>query len=113
MTYRSKASIGEEGMKFDDDKLQIYQGFTSYFPQAISSVTKLSQFGAKKYAWGNWRHLDDAYHRYSDAMMRHHLLEDEVIDKESGLLHITAVAWNAMARLELFLTAEDKKDDKD
>ena len=50
-------------------------------------------------------HVKDGQKRYTDAMSRH-LLQDlsgEVYDQESGLHHATAVAWNALARLELTL----------
>ena len=55
-----------------------------------------------------WEAVPDGQIRYSDAMGRHIL--DEAVDglwddKEggSGELHATAVAWNALARLELII----------
>ena len=71
----------------------------------MESVAALSTFGASKYAWKGWESVPDGYNRYSDALVRHLIKEGkgEVLDDDSGLSHATAVAWNALARLELML----------
>ena len=100
-----------EGTKFDDHKVQVARGVLHYFPRAIEYVARVSQFGSKKYAWDNWRHLDEGLQRYTDADARHFIQESyEENDIDSGLLHAGHHAWNALARLELLLTPENNND---
>lgn len=94
----------EEGMKFDGEKAPAMRGLIEYFPLALNEVAKVSGYGAQKYAWKNWVHVDDGVNRYSDALMRHILAgASESHDDESGLMHAAHAAWNALARLELIL----------
>lgn len=99
----------ELGAKLDKGKPCVFQGCLSYFPRAMESVAALSTFGANKYAWKGWESVPDGYNRYSDALVRHLIKEGkgEVLDDDSGLRHATAVAWNALARLELLLKEEE------
>lgn len=92
-------------IKYDGGKAPIFRGCISYFPKAMAAVATVSAFGASKYAWKGWENVDDGYNRYSDAMVRHLTYEGEgeVLDPDSGLLHAAHAAWNALARLELFL----------
>jgi hypothetical protein len=49
---------------------------------------------------------------YQDALARHLLdraIEGEVNAKDGDLLHRAQLAWNALADLEKFLIAEEKK----
>lgn len=92
----------QEGRKDDSKKIPVVRGFLEYFPNAIAAVAEVSKFGATKYDWGNWRHVDNGVERYTEALGRHFIAENE-IDPESGLAHAAHTAWNAMARLELML----------
>ncbi len=95
----------ETGVKYDGGKAPVFRGVLAYFPNALKAVAEVSNFGAKKYDWGNWKGLEDGYNRYSDGLGRH-LLAAEIegeTDSESGLLHDAHAAWNALARLELRL----------
>ena len=95
--------------KFDQDKSPIIRGVLHYFPLALNNVAELSAFGAKKYDWNNWEGLPDARQRYTDALGRHLLAEAKdpyARDPESKVYEATAVAWNALARLELLLREE-------
>lgn len=97
----------EGGAKLDAGKSPVLQGFMNYFPLAISAVSDVSGFGARKYTWGGWRSVEDGENRYGDALMRHIIYESHgPLDKDSGLLHAAHAAWNAMARLELMLRKE-------
>jgi len=72
---------------------------------------ELGTFGATKYTRGGWQSVPDGINRYTAAMGRHHLLESidaSSIDPETELLHATAVAWNALARLELILREQEQ-----
>lgn len=95
------------GRKDDTGKPPVVKGFMAYFPNALAAVADVSKFGASKYDWGNWRHVDNGVERYTEALGRH-LLQDGV-DSESGLLHAAHTAWNAMARLELMLQERNNK----
>jgi hypothetical protein len=96
-------------VKYDAGKPPVFRGTIAYFPRAIQAVAAISAFGATKYAWAGWRHVPDGLNRYSDAMVRHMLAEAEgqVVDNDSGLLHASHCAWNALARLELILQEKD------
>lgn len=89
------------GRKLDSNKPLVVKGFMQQFPKAIAEVSRVSEFGALKYEWGNWRYVDNGVERYTEALGRH-LLEGGV-DIESNLLHAAHAAWNAMARLELII----------
>lgn len=101
-------AAGQPGAKLDAGKTPIYQGVLDYFPRAVEAVASLSAIGAKKYSWKGWKKVSDGVNRYGNALVRH-------ITKESiegpmdadGFLHATAVAWNALARLELILRARE------
>lgn len=99
-------------MKHDTGKAPIARGFARYFPRAIAAVADVSQFGFDKYKeWGGWKKVGDAFNRYDDAHGRHDLAKQrgETIDPESGRLHLSHRAWNAMATLELYLIEEEAK----
>lgn len=104
-----------EGKKYDTGKSPVFQGVFQYFPRALLAVGDVSRYGANKYSLAyndiNWARVDDGFSRYSDALGRHLIGEfkDGPIDPESGCYHAAMVAWNALARLELLLTEENKK----
>lgn len=98
-----------EGARKDDaGKATLLRGGLAYFPKAISIVSAVSHFGATKYAWNGWRHVPDGFSRYSEAMVRH-LVEEgatDILDADSRLPHIGHTAWNALARLELWIAEQ-------
>lgn len=74
------------------------------FGTALTEVAAVGTFGAKKYSRGGWQTVPDGENRYTAALLRHLLKENsELYDEDIGLLHAAAVAWNALARLELIL----------
>lgn len=97
------------GVKYDQGKAPVVQGFLHYFPRAIKAAAEISRYGKEKYeveyADAGWRSVPDGVNRYTDGDGRH--LVDEAIDglydPESGLLHAAHHLWNAAARLELML----------
>ena len=97
----------EPGAKLDRGKI-MPRLILHDMSRAISAVSGVGTYGATKYTEGGWRHVNKGFERYTDAMMRHLLKEGvEMIDQESGLLHAAQVAWNALARLELLLSAAE------
>lgn len=96
------------GKKFDQNKPKIGD-MMAHFSQALWKIAELDTYGADKYGADNLFKVENGYRRYTDAALRHFLLETvEETDKETGLHHAVAVAWNALARLEILLrTRED------
>jgi hypothetical protein len=97
---------GKPGAKLDAGKVSVTRGCLHYFPRALTAVAELSGIGAKKYSWKGWEKVPDGVARYSDALGRHELrIEGDFNrrDGDTGVLEATAVAWNALARLELIL----------
>lgn len=101
------------GAKLDAGKPKIVKGCLHYFPDALAQVARLSEIGAKKYSWKGWQHVDNGVERYTEALMRHLVLEDvEEFDVDllvrtgDEVKHAVSVAWNALARLQLILTKE-------
>lgn len=80
------------------------------FSRALSAVTDVGTFGARKYTPNGWRTVPNGVERYSEAMVRHWLAEAQGIesDPDSNLLHAAHLAWNALARLELMLIEQKR-----
>ena len=98
------------GAKVDAGKI-LADDILSQFPRALWTVCELGTIGASKYTLGGWQHVEDGERRYANAQMRHKLKEwmGEEIDEETEVLHATADAWNALARLELILRRQEKE----
>lgn len=87
-----------------DDSGKPISGALLDFSRALTEISKLLTFGAKKYSRSAWLKVANGRERYTDAMIRHMLLENiEVKDPETQISHDVATAWNALARLELRL----------
>jgi hypothetical protein len=101
------------GTKYDQDKLQ-YSLIPSY---ALEQIAKNLTVGLKKYKErDNWKKVQGAEQRYLDALYRH--LEahrrGELYDTDSSvpdMLHMAAVAVNAMFLLEFMLDPKLKQKD--
>lgn len=99
------------GRKDDAGKAPVMQ-FLRQFPNAIEYVSRISEYGHKEYGkdiedqekWDNWKYVDNAEFRYTQALGRHALEKDGSKDLKSGFLHIGHAAWNALAVLEKKLT---------
>ena len=102
------------GAKLDAGKAPVITGVVQYFPRAVLAVANLSLKGATKYSWRGWHDVPDGEKRYLDALGRHlamEAIEGEVDSAwtDGDVLHATADAWNALARLELILERREKK----
>jgi len=97
----------DPGAKLDSGKPDA--SLLGYFGKALLEVSRVGTFGAQKYTRGGWQEVPDGINRYTAAMMRHFLQENEnAYDDELGVLHAAQVAWNALARLELILREQKK-----
>lgn len=98
-----------DGVKYDTGK-PLVGTLCRIFPNALLEVGKCIEFGTHKYPEvDNWQRVDDAFNRYQDAMIRH-LLKHNIgkeFDEETGLLHLSHMAWNALAILELYTRSKE------
>lgn len=93
----------QEGIKYDSGKLRLAEMMQD-FRESLSAVCRVWEFGADKYEKSNWKYVDNAVDRYTNAMLRHLIAEsDQQLDPESSLRHAAHVAWNALARLHFLL----------
>jgi len=83
----------------------VFSGVLKYFPNALKEVAKCSKAGNDQHHPDKPLHWDmnkskDEY----DALTRH--LIDHTINPidDDGMLHLTKVAWRALAGLERYLT---------
>lgn len=94
-----------EGTKCDWGKPKLRQGLLEQFPLACIAVAVLSEYGAGKYSWNDWKEMDEVEERYGEGELRHAVLQyiQGEKDKDSPFLHDTCEAWCALARLERHL----------
>jgi Domain of unknown function (DUF5664) len=97
--------IGEEGVKLSPEKAPIFT-YCNQFKNAIEQLALRSKYGHDKYKetdadWRNFARVPNADFEYSNAEFRHALGLGN--DKESELDHLTAAAWNAVARLQIYI----------
>ena len=90
------------GVKLDAGKNDLGLVIGS-FSSALIDVGKVGTFGANKYTRNGWQSVDNALDRYESALLRHYFQykEGEINDPESGLSHLSHLAWNALAILSL------------
>lgn len=71
--------------------------------EALEVVVDVLEFGAKKYAPGNWRRMENWRERYSDALWRHFIAyqQGEYLDPETKLPHLAQLACNSLFLLAL------------
>lgn len=115
-------------VKFDQDKIPIIRGVFMRFPRALAAIAKVSLTGCQKYGVPvddtSFVNVPDGFGRYTDALGRH--LHAEItkgpINTEKGgllppegveILHAAQVAWNALARLEIWLAEQEKSNGKE
>ena len=83
----------------------VFSGVLKYFPNALKEVAKASKAGNDQHHPDKPLHWDmDKSKDEYDALTRH--LIDHTIDPvdTDGILHLTKVAWRALAGLERHLT---------
>ncbi len=87
----------------------IFSGVLRYFPLALAAVSRVSKAGNDKHNPGeplHWSREKSTDH--GDCIVRHQI-EFDKIDEETGEYHAAAVAWRALAQLELLEEAKQKK----
>ncbi len=84
------------------------------FARALWEISKVGTYGATKYTDNGWMEVVDGDKRYDDAKMRHWLKEKmgEKCDKDTNLTHLAHEAWNALARLDLYIRETENEQRK-
>lgn len=85
--------------------IPVFSGVLKYFPNALKEVAKCSKAGNDQHHPDKPLHWDmDKSKDEYDALTRH--LIDHTINPidDDGVLHLTKVAWRALAGLERYLT---------
>ena len=88
--------------------MPVYSGVLKYFPNAIKEVSKTSKAGNDQHHPDKPLHWDMSKSKdEGDALVRH--LIDHSIDPvdDDGQLHLSKVAWRALAMLERYLTKNE------
>lgn len=101
----------DPGAKLDNGKpdLDLVLGD---FSRALEEVGKVGTFGAAKYSKSGWLEVPNAISRYSSALLRHFFSgKNEERDRDSNLLHLSHLAWNALAILELTLRKQNENEE--
>ena len=79
----------------------IFSGCLRYFPNALAAIARLSKAGNDKHNPGEPLHWSRGKSNdHGDCLVRHQMDFDQ-IDPETGEYHAVAVAWRALAQLEL------------
>ena len=82
----------------------VYSGVLKYFPEALKEIAKCSLAGNEQHHADKPLHWDkNKSNDNEDALVRH--LIDHSVDPvdDDGILHLTKVAWRALASLEIYL----------
>ena len=97
--YMDGHTAPPQGVKHDQGK----PDYTLLPMDALEEVVKVLAHGAQKYSRDNWRHV--AAERYHQAAWRHRVAHTrgDLIDEDSGCLHLAMEAANALIALQLHL----------
>lgn len=109
MAYRPELNVA--GAKDDSAKVDLTL-ITEDMARALLEIAKVGMFGMSKgYPRGGWIEVPDGVRRYYSAQSRHDLQPalGEEFDPESNLSHLAHAAWNAMAKLELYLRSKNQE----
>jgi hypothetical protein len=91
------------GFKDDKTKAPVWEGVICNFPLALERIAHHSAHNRNAREWQDWQQVPGGFARYSNALSRHLLEETTVFAGLPEIGHATAVAWNALARLEILL----------
>lgn len=105
-----------EATKAKYKKTPVYQGVFARFPRALKEIAKVSVFGTNKHQVPlsdmSYMDIPNAYVIYTDATARHlvnEAIEGPINHEDGDLLHPAQLAWDALARLEIYLRDQEVK----
>jgi hypothetical protein len=97
-----------KGIKHDNGKLRLAEMIID-FKEPLQELCKVWEFGAGKYGKSNWKLVENGKDRYTNALLRHLVAEDERLrDEESELYHCAHIGFNALARMYFILKEREE-----
>ena len=82
----------------------VYSGLIKYFPDALKEVSKASKAGNDQHNIGKELHWDRTKSNDNEDALVRHLIDHSVNPMDDdGILHLTKVAWRALASLQVYL----------
>lgn len=85
----------------------VWTGVLDYFPDALMEVSRISKIGNDQHHKGKPLHWDKSKSTdHLDALTRH-LLQARELD-EDGCMHLSKVAWRALAALQDYIDKNGK-----
>lgn len=92
----------------DRKNTPVYGGVLKYFPNALKAVAKCSKAGNDQHNAGKPLHWDRSKSGDELDALTRHLIDHSVdpIDTD-GILHLSKVAWRALAALEKHLEGQE------
>lgn len=97
----------------NSEKPKLFKTIVLQFPKALKAVAKRSELGHKKYADidQDWQGFTRMPHDvYEDKIIRHMMQDGEPNETERD--HLAALAWNALALLEIKLRQHEKSSEQ-
>ena len=105
------AQNGNDGLHYESEdrkSMPVYSGVLKYFPDALKEVSKCSLAGNNQHHPNKPLHWDkNKSTDNEDALVRHLIDHSTNPVDDDGVLHLSKVAWRALASLQIYL---DKKD---
>ena len=88
----------------------VFSGVLKYFPDALKEVSKASKAGNNQHHPDKPLHWDKTKSNDNeDALVRHLIDHGQMLEHnqypldDDGVLHLTKVAWRALAALQIFM----------
>lgn len=111
--YEHMKKLISEGDEYRRKDSPVFSGVLQYFPDAIMEIAKHSKKGNDKHNPGQPLHWSkDKSADHADCVGRH-LIDVgptwDALDEETGSYHATALAWRALALLQIMLERKKNK----
>ena len=82
----------------------VYSVLIKYFPDAIKEIARASKIGNDQHLPGQPLHWDRTKSSDNEDALVRHLIDHGVNPMDDdGILHLTKVAWRALASLQVYL----------
>ena len=82
----------------------VYSGIIKYFPDALKEIARASKIGNDQHLPGQPLHWDRTKSSDNEDALVRHLIDHGVNPMDDdGILHLTKVAWRALASLQVYL----------
>lgn len=87
----------------------VFTGVLKYFPNALKEVASCSLAGNKQHHPDKELHWDKSKSTDNEDALVRHLIDHSINPMDTdGVLHLSKVAWRALAALEIYLTDKNK-----